>query len=805
MSEPVLLPVIPLKDIVVFPSSVTPLFIMRHKSLLALEASLAVDKRVLLLAQKSAGVDHPGPADLFDVGTVADVIQVLRLPDGSAKVLVEGQWVGRVEMFDPEAEYLVAKTVEVDYIEKPSRELQALKRGVVGLFERYASLSDKVPEDLARSIKSLEDTQQLANAIANYSHFRTEDKQRILESVDLGEKLQIISELLAADNDLLRLENKILTQVKSQIGKNQREYFLNEQLKVIERELGLTSEEDLELEELNERIDKSRMPKAAKEKAFRELGRLAKMAPLSPEATVSRTYIEWLVDLPWGKYTKDRIDLRRAKKVLDEDHYGLEKVKDRILEFLAVMQKVEKMRGPILCLVGPPGVGKTSLARSIARSLNRKFVRFSLGGIRDEAEIRGHRRTYIGSLPGKIIQWMKKAGSMNPVFLLDEIDKMSSDFRGDPASALLETLDPEQNKAFNDHYLEVDFDLSSVMFITTANTTAGIPYPLLDRMELIRLPGYTEQEKRHIAMEHILPKQMKDHGFTRRQVQFPIEAIDTIIQSYTREAGVRNMEREIAAICRKAARAMIEKASLKSIAITPELVREYLGPVRFHDLELHEASEIGVATGLAWTEVGGELLPIETTLMPGKASLTLTGKLGDVMQESAKAALSYIRSRHQAFSLKPDFYKNLDIHVHVPEGAIPKDGPSAGVAIALSIISALTQRPVRSDLAMTGEITLRGRVLKIGGLKEKVLAAHRSHIRTVIMPADNEPELEDIPAEIKESLEFRPVKTVDEALAIALEPKARPGRPGPKGRPEKSGRAKSRTPARGRAQQSLLP
>jgi ATP-dependent Lon protease len=804
MSEPVLLPVIPLKDIVVFPSSVTPLFIMRNKSLLALEASLAVDKRVLLLAQKSAGMDHPGPSDLYEVGTVADVIQVLRLPDGSAKVLVEGQWVGRVEMFDPEAEYLVAKTVEVAYVEKPSRELQALKRGVVGLFERYASLSDKVPEDLARSIKSLEDTQQLANAIANYSHFRTEDKQRILEAVDLGEKLQIISELLAADNDLLRLENKILTQVKSQIGKNQREYFLNEQLKVIERELGLTSEEDLELEELNERIDKSRMPKAAKEKAFRELGRLAKMAPLSPEATVSRTYIEWLVDLPWGKFTKDRIDLRRAKKVLDEDHYGLEKVKDRILEFLAVMQKVEKMRGPILCLVGPPGVGKTSLARSIARSLNRKFVRFSLGGIRDEAEIRGHRRTYIGSLPGKIIQWMKKAGSMNPVFLLDEIDKMSSDFRGDPASALLETLDPEQNKAFNDHYLEVDFDLSSVMFITTANTTAGIPYPLLDRMELIRLPGYTEQEKRHIAMEHILPKQMKDHGLTKRQVQFPIEAIDTIIQSYTREAGVRNMEREIAALCRKAARTMIENSILKSITITPEVVREYLGPVRYHDLELHDASEVGVATGLAWTEVGGELLPIETTLMPGKASLTLTGKLGDVMQESAKAALSYIRSRHQTFALKPDFYKNLDIHVHVPEGAIPKDGPSAGVAIALSIISALTQRPVRSDLAMTGEITLRGRVLKIGGLKEKVLAAHRSHIRTVILPADNEAELEEIPAEVKDVLDFRPVKTVDEALAIALESGAKGKKPGPKGRPKKSGRAKPRPSSRSRAQQSLV-
>lgn len=800
MTEPALLPVIPLKDIVVFPSSVTPLFIMRNKSLLALEASLAVDKKVLLLTQKSASEDQPGTEDLYEIGTVGDVIQVLRLPDGSAKVLVEGQWVGRVEAFETETDYLVAKVLPLQYVEEPSKELQALKRGVVGLFERYASLSDKVPEDLAKSIKSLEDTQQLANAIANYSQFRTEDKQRILEATDLNEKLQIISELLAADNDLLRLENKILTQVKSQIGKNQREYFLNEQLKVIERELGLTNEDDLELEDLNERIDKSKMPKAAKDKAFRELGRLAKMAPLSPEATVSRTYIEWLVDLPWGKYTKDRIDLARAKKVLDQDHYGLEKVKDRILEYLAVLQKVKEMRGPILCLVGPPGVGKTSLARSIARSLNRKFVRFSLGGIRDEAEIRGHRRTYIGSLPGKIVQWMKKAGSMNPVFLLDEIDKMSSDFRGDPASALLETLDPEQNKAFNDHYLEIDFDLSSVMFITTANTTSGIPLPLLDRMELIRLPGYTEDEKRHIAIEHILPKQVKDHGLTKRQLVFPADAIDTIIQAYTREAGVRNLEREIAAICRKAARKMLEKKSLKSITVTPALVREYLGPERYKDLELHEASEIGVATGLAWTEVGGELLPIETTLMPGKASLTLTGKLGDVMQESAKASLSYIRSRYQTFGLKPDFYRNLDIHVHVPEGAIPKDGPSAGVAMTLSMISALTKRPVRSDLAMTGEITLRGRVLKIGGLKEKVLAAHRSHIRTVLLPADNEPELEEIAAEIKETMEFRPVRTVDEAFEIAFnrhpDEKA-PERKG--GKNKRSGRPTGKSGGRPRA------
>lgn len=799
MPEKHIFPVIPLKEIVVFPNSVTPLFIIRQRSLMALEAALEVDKRVFLVAQTSAQTEHPISKDLYRVGTAADVIQVLKLPDGSAKILVEGHWVGRIESFvEEEKEYLAARVRPVDFFEEPGKDIAALKRGVIKLFEVYASLSDRVPEDLARSIRSLEDTQQLTNAIANYGHFTTEEKQRVLESIDMSDRMRMLSELLASDNELLELENKIMGQVKTQIGKSQKEYFLNEQLKVIERELGLAGEEDLELEELQEKIEKSKMSKEALETAFKELGRLAKMPALSPEATVSRTYIEWLTDLPWGIYTTDRLDLVRAQKILDADHYGLDKVKERIVEYLAVVKRVKKMRGPILCLVGPPGVGKTSLARSVARTLNRKFVRVSLGGMRDEAEIRGHRRTYIGSLPGKLIQWMKKAGSMNPVFLLDEIDKMSADFRGDPASALLEVLDPEQNKAFNDHYLEVDFDLSRVMFITTANTTAGIPYPLLDRMELIRLPGYTELEKVHIAEKHLLPKQLKEHGLTKRNVNFDRDAIFHLIRAYTKEAGVRNIEREIASICRKATREMDENKKRRSIRVTPKVVTKYLGPERFSDLELHDTTEVGVATGLAWTEVGGELLPIETTLMSGKGTLTLTGKLGDVMQESAKAALSYLRSHYEKYKLPRDFYKKIDIHVHVPEGAIPKDGPSAGVAIMVSILSALTGRPVRCDAAMTGEITLRGRVLKIGGLKEKVIAAHRAHIRTVLIPADNKPELEEMPDEIRDAVEFICVKDVDQAIdAVFVDEKPRAEKKTRSSGPKKKSVASRKRPARG--------
>lgn len=771
-------PVIPLKELVIFPNSVTPLVIMRHRSLLALEAGLASDKRLFLTTQKSPTTETPRVEDLHRVGTMVEVIQVLRLPDGSAKVLVEGLWVGRVLSFARGMEYMAGRLKRIRFSEDRSKEMEALKRSVLGLFERYGALSDKVPEDLAISIRKLDDPYQLANAIANYGSFRIDDKQRVLEAPTIKQKMQILSKLLAADNELLKIENKILSQVKSQIGKNQREYFLNEQLRAIERELGLASEEDMEIEELHTRIEQARMSKAAKEKAMRELTRLVKMTPLSPEATVSRTYIEWLTELPWKKATKDRLSLKRAQKILDDDHCGLEKPKERIIEYLAVHKLVKRLRGPILCFVGPPGVGKTSLAKSIASSLNREFVRFSLGGLRDEAEIRGHRRTYIGSMPGKIIQSMKKVGVVNPVFLLDEIDKMSSDFRGDPASALLETLDPEQNKAFDDHYLDVEYDLSRVMFITTANTMAGIPLPLLDRMEVIRLPGYTEQEKREIAINHLIPRQIEAHGLTGEAIAFDRDGIEEIIRSYTHEAGVRNLEREIAAICRKVARSIVSNKTVRSVRLTPKRVQDYLGPVRYQDPALHKDEQIGVATGLAWTEVGGELLPVETTLMPGKGTLTLTGKLGDVMQESAKAALSYIRTHYKEFGLTRDFYSKLEIHVHVPEGAIPKDGPSAGTTLAISMLSALTGRPVRRDIAMTGEITLLGNVLKIGGLKEKVIAAHRAHIGTILLPRDNVAELEEITKEIRDKIRFIPVQGFAEIVEIAFvrgetEPKAK--------------------------------
>ena len=776
------LPIIPLKEIVVFPNSITPLFIVRHKSLLALEAALRRDKRLFLLAQRNLESEHPGPEDLHAIGTEAEVIQVLRLPDGSAKILVEGRSVGRLVSCDTGGDFLTAVVEPIEFQIEYTRRMQALQRMVAGQFERYAQLSDKIPEDLGLSIRGIEDPLQLANAVGNYCHFPTEEKQRVLEARTVGEKLMILSELLAGETELLELENKIISQVKSKIGKSQKEYFLNEQLKVIEKELGLSSEEDFELEEYEERIKKSRMSEEAQEKAFRELQRLSKMAQLSPEATVSRTYLDWLLDLPWAKYTKDQTDLARAQKILDEDHYGLDKVKERIVEYLAVLKLVKEFKGPILCLVGPPGVGKTSLARSVARTLKRKFVRISLGGVRDEAEVRGHRRTYIGSLPGKIIQSLKKAGSSNPVFLLDEIDKMSSDFRGDPAAAMLEVLDPEQNKAFNDHYLEVDYDLSQVMFITTANTTAGIPSPLLDRMEIIRIAGYTEDEKRQIAKKFLIPKQLKAHGLQRRGVGLTMEAIDRVIQRYTREAGVRNLEREIANLFRKFARMLVEQRESAPPRITPVFVRKHLGPERYQDPELHDTSEVGIATGLAWTEAGGELLPTECITMPGKGNLQLTGKLGDVMQESARAALSYLRARAEFYKLPPNFHSELDIHIHLPEGAIPKDGPSAGVTLITAMLSVLTGRPVRQDVAMTGEITLRGRVLRIGGLKEKVIAAHRNRIRTVIIPAENEPELEEISPRILKSLEIVPVKTVDEVIAVAMPlPAAARGKSAPPG------------------------
>ncbi|MBX7245209.1 MAG: endopeptidase La [Candidatus Sumerlaeaceae bacterium] len=766
-----LIPLIPLKDIVVFPGCIAPLFVMRPKSLNALEDAVSSDKRIVLVTQKSVDVENPTETDLYTYGTVAEVLQVLKMPDGAAKILVEGQYVVELLGCQQDERTVQGFVARRDMLADDSRDREAMIRLVLKQFETYVRLYEKIPDELFLTIKNLDNPVQIANSIAHYGNFKTKDKQHLLEVFDTDRKMLILSQLLASENELLELESKIMTQVKSQIGKSQKEYFLNEQLKVIERELGMGGEEDMEIDELGEKIEKSKMSDEGREKCMKELTRLSKMQPLSPEATVTRTYIEWMLDLPWGKQTKDKNDLDAAQKILDSEHYGLTKVKDRIVEFLAVHQLTKNVKGPILCLVGPPGVGKTSLAKSVAEALGRKFIRVSLGGVRDEAEIRGHRRTYIGSLPGKVIQSMKKAGSMNPVFLLDEVDKMSMDFRGDPASALLEVLDPEQNKTFNDHYLEVDFDLSNIMFITTANTQGGIPHPLLDRMELIRLPGYTEDEKLEIASRFLVPKQIKANGLSAKTIDFTREAVKCLIDNYTREAGVRSLEREIATCCRKVARDIVKgktKKGAKAVKVTAAVVRELLGPIRFKDMEIEKRPEVGVATGLAWTEVGGEILPTEVTVMRGKGNLMLTGKLGDVMQESAKAALSYIRSRTDQLKVPKDFYRNLDIHVHIPEGAIPKDGPSAGVTMTTSMVSALTGCPVRQDVAMTGEITLRGKVLKIGGLKEKVLAAHRAHIRNIIIPSDNKDDLEDISKEIRKDIKFVLVDSIDDVLSAAL-------------------------------------
>ena len=776
-TEPVVaqdrIPVLPLRDVVVYPHMVIPLFVGREKSILALDEAMNRDKRILLVAQKQADVDDPKPKDLYSIGTIATILQLLKLPDGTVKVLVEG--VDRAAVLEVEpGEYFSADVEVLEDVEAyEEREIDVLTRSVVTHFEQYVKLNKKVPPEILTSLAGIEQGGRLADTVAAHMALKLADKQKVLEIQDVRQRLEHILALIEGEMEVLQIEKRIRSRVKSQMEKSQREYYLNEQMKAIQKELGEIEDAPNEIGELEKRITKAGMPKEAKSKATAELNKLKLMSPMSAEATVVRNYVDWLLKMPWKKRSKVRLDIAEAQRVLDEDHYGLEKVKERIVEYLAVQQRVRHLKGPILCLVGPPGVGKTSLGQSIARATNRKFIRMSLGGVRDEAEIRGHRRTYIGSLPGKVLQNMSKAGVRNPLFLLDEVDKMSMDFRGDPSSALLEVLDPEQNSAFADHYLEVDFDLSEVMFVCTANTL-NIPAPLLDRMEVIRLAGYTEDEKLNIAKRYLLPKQVKQNGLKAEEVKVGDPAILDIVRHYTREAGVRNLERETAKICRKAVKQLLLEPEKKVITVTPKNLDSFLGVKRFRYGKAEEANRVGQVTGLAWTEVGGELLTIESAVVPGKGKLQYTGQLGGVMQESIQAAMTVVRSRSDVLGLAPDFHQKLDVHVHVPEGATPKDGPSAGIGMCTALVSALTRIPVRSDVAMTGEITLRGEVLPIGGLKEKLLAAHRGGIATVLIPSENEKDLAEIPDNIKDKLDIRAVKWIDEVLDVALERPVRP-------------------------------
>ncbi|MEM1089606.1 MAG: endopeptidase La [Pseudomonadota bacterium] len=761
-------PVLPLRDVVVYPHMVIPLFVGREQSIRALDVAMGEDKRIMLLAQRSAEVDDPQPEDLYEVGTLATVLQLLKLPDGTIKVLVEGADRARVEAMVQRDEHFIATVSVIDAgSEAADRELDVTARSLVSLFEQYVKLNRKVPPELLATLSGIDDPSRLADTIAAHLAIKLEDKQAILEIGDIGQRLQALLGLVEGEIDVLQIEKRIRGRVKSQMEKSQREYYLNEQMKAIQKELGDLEETPGESDELARKIAESGMPKAAEEKAMSELGKLKMMSPMSAEATVVRNYIDTLLGLPWKKRSRIRKDLAAAENALEEDHYGLDKVKERILEYLAVQQRVRQMKGPILCLVGPPGVGKTSLGQSIARATNRQFVRMSLGGVRDEAEIRGHRRTYIGSMPGRIVQNLTKAGKRNPLFMLDELDKMSMDFRGDPSSALLEVLDPEQNHAFNDHYLEVDLDLSEIMFVATANSL-NIPGPLLDRMEVIRIPGYTEDEKLNIAQRYLLPKQEKATGLKSDELEVNEDALRDIIRYYTRESGVRSLEREIAKICRKVVKELILDKEKTSIAVGSDNLDNYLG-VRRHRYGLaEEKDEVGLATGLAWTEVGGELLSIEATVVNGKGKMLLTGQLGDVMRESIQAAMTVVRNRAATLGLKDEFHAAVDVHVHVPEGATPKDGPSAGIGMCTALVSALTGIPVKSDVAMTGEITLRGRVLPIGGLKEKLLAAHRGGVQTVLIPEDNKKDLADIPENVKGNLNIVPVSWIDEVLEQAL-------------------------------------
>ncbi|AGV18879.1 MULTISPECIES: endopeptidase La [Vibrio] len=766
-SERIEIPVLPLRDVVVYPHMVIPLFVGREKSISCLETAMETNKQVLLVAQKQADTDEPTVDDLFDVGTVATILQLLKLPDGTVKVLVEGQQRAKINHFK-ESDFFLAEAEFVVTPELDEREQEVIVRSAINQFEGFIKLNKKIPPEVLTSLNGIDEAARLADTIAAHMPLKLVDKQQVLEIVDVTERLEFLMGQMESEIDLLQVEKRIRGRVKKQMEKSQREYYLNEQMKAIQKELGEMEDAPDEFETLQKKIDESKMPQEAREKTEQELQKLKMMSPMSAEATVVRSYIDWMVSVPWAKRSKVKKNLAKAEEVLNEDHYGLERVKERILEYLAVQNRINKLKGPILCLVGPPGVGKTSLGRSIASATGRKYVRMALGGVRDEAEIRGHRRTYIGSLPGKLIQKMSKVGVKNPLFLLDEIDKMSSDMRGDPASALLEVLDPEQNNSFNDHYLEVDYDLSDVMFVATSNSM-NIPGPLLDRMEVIRLSGYTEDEKLNIAKRHLVDKQVKRNGLKADEIVIEDSAIIGIIRYYTREAGVRNLEREISKICRKAVKNILLDKDIKSVTVTMDNLKEYLGVQRFDYGKADESNRIGQVTGLAWTEVGGDLLTIETQSMPGKGKLTQTGSLGDVMQESIQAAMTVVRSRAEKLGINTDFYEKKDIHVHVPEGATPKDGPSAGTAMCTALVSSLTGNPVKAEVAMTGEITLRGEVLPIGGLKEKLLAAHRGGIKTVLIPKDNERDLEEIPDNVIADLKVIPVQWIDEVLKVALE------------------------------------
>ncbi|RMM51249.1 Lon protease [Pseudomonas amygdali pv. lachrymans] len=767
MKTTIELPLLPLRDVVVYPHMVIPLFVGREKSIEALEAAMTGDKQILLLAQRNPADDDPDEKALYNVGTIATVLQLLKLPDGTVKVLVEGEQRGSVERFIEVDGHYRADVALIDEVDAPDRESEVFVRSLLAQFEQYVQLGKKVPAEVLSSLNSIDEPGRLVDTMAAHMALKIEQKQEILEIIDLSARVEHVLALLDAEIDLLQVEKRIRGRVKKQMERSQREYYLNEQMKAIQKELGDGDEGHNEIEELKKRIDAAGLPKDVLTKATAELNKLKQMSPMSAEATVVRSYIDWLVQVPWKAQSKVRLDLARAEAILDADHYGLDEVKERILEYLAVQKRVKKIRGPVLCLVGPPGVGKTSLAESIANATNRKFVRMALGGVRDEAEIRGHRRTYIGSMPGRLIQKMTKVGVRNPLFLLDEIDKMGSDMRGDPASALLEVLDPEQNHNFNDHYLEVDYDLSDVMFLCTSNSM-NIPPALLDRMEVIRLPGYTEDEKINIAVKYLSPKQIQANGLKKGEIQFDEEAIRDIIRYYTREAGVRGLERQIAKVCRKAVK---EHAMEKrfSVQVTAEMLEHFLGVRKFRYGLAEQQDQIGQVTGLAWTQVGGELLTIEAAVVSGKGQLIKTGSLGDVMVESITAAQTVVRSRARSLGIPADFHEKHDTHIHMPEGATPKDGPSAGVGMCTALVSALTQIPVRADVAMTGEITLRGQVLAIGGLKEKLLAAHRGGIKTVIIPEENVRDLKEIPDNIKQDLQIKPVKWIDEVLQIALQ------------------------------------